>query len=380
MSSRHLAQAVERGDAGEVARWIAQRDFTLVETPEDSDGEGKAALIADVDDCPMLVAFTSESQAALFARAMPELLDADGKLPAFVVYGQSFLANLPEGCGVLLDPETDDCVVIPPDLIDAVRAAGDGTRSVPATLTGQPDLPLKPLATVQIEIPDRRLTPLQEQVFDWLESRGFRPARWLPAPDTDRELRPAEEIASRLMALSAVFSWVSAPKEAVPAERLSKYIQQNHLRRWLTDEEAAILTQPRAKAREAHLDGIGWKLENMWPLAWILGYEAEPTIEASQINTAVSRPMMFEFLPGLDGTVAQLLEKSRVRPAEQVIALEYRFYCAHNAVRGAQLGEEDRVPEGFHPITHGGAVHERRHALTWSLSPGTAWDDTDLST
>jgi hypothetical protein len=25
-------------------------------------------------------------------------------------------------------------------------------------------------------------------------------------------------------------------------------------------------------------------------------------------------------------------------------------------------------------------VHERRHALTWALSPGTPWDETDLST
>jgi|GEM_PF-2765268 len=29
---------------------------------------------------------------------------------------------------------------------------------------------------------------------------------------------------------------------------------------------------------------------------------------------------------------------------------------------------------------HCGAVHERRHALTWSLSPGVAWEDADLST
>ena len=59
--------------------------------------------------------------------------------------------------------------------------------------------------------------------------------------------------------------------------------------------------------------------------------------------------------------------------------MEDLFYCAHDAVRSAQLGGAT-VPIGFHPIDDGGGIHERRHALTWALSPGTDWDDTDLST
>lgn len=42
--------------------------------------------------------------------------------------------------------------------------------------------------------------------------------------------------------------------------------------------------------------------------------------------------------------------------------MEYKFYCAHNAVRSAQLGRAT-VPAGFDTVTHGGTVHERRHAL-----------------
>lgn len=49
------------------------------------------------------------------------------------------------------------------------------------------------------------------------------------------------------------------------------------------------------------------------------------------------------------------------------------FYCAHNAVRSAQLGH-DTVPPGFHAVVDGGVVHERRHALTWALSLGVAWE------
>lgn len=117
----------------------------------------------------------------------------------------------------------------------------------------------------------------------------------------------------------------------------------------------------------------------MWPLAWVLGFDPEPSIESSQIRADITRSMIYDFLPGLGRTVADLLAKAAPRPSEEVIALEYRFYCAHNAVRSAQLGRKT-VPEGFHPAVHGGAVHERRHALTWCVTPDVDWDGMDLST
>ncbi|MCI0742675.1 MAG: DUF4272 domain-containing protein, partial [Gemmataceae bacterium] len=93
----------------------------------------------------------------------------------------------------------------------------------------------------------------------------------------------------------------------------------------------------------------------------------------------ISQAIICSFLPGLDATIEQLVEKAEPRTLEDVIAMEYRFYCAHNAVVSAQLGG-DTVPAGFHPLLHGGAVHERRHSLTWCLSPGVIWSDTDLNT
>lgn len=43
-------------------------------------------------------------------------------------------------------------------------------------------------------------------------------------------------------------------------------------------------------------------------------------------------------------------------------------------------GMTNVVPQGFHPVADGGTIHERRHSLTSVLSPGVAWEDTDLST
>jgi hypothetical protein len=220
---------------------------------------------------------------------------------------------------------------------------------------------------------------LRAKTFADLEALGFRPAASLPLPEMGAPTRPAAEVAARLMALDALFTWVAFPEKSAATDRIKGYIARNGLRGWLTEDEAAILDLPRAEARRSHINDIGWKLENMWALAWALGFEPGPGLEASQIGEDVTRLIFFEFLPGLDGTVDALLAGASPRPAAEVVAMEYQFYCAHNAVRSAQFGG-DTVPEGFHPIIHGGAIHERRHSLSWCVSPEVAWDETDLST
>ncbi len=366
--SESLVQAVARGDASEIAGFIDKQNFTVIEVSEASDGGGKAALTAEVDDFQVLVAFTSKDHAGRFAGATPELLDVDGSMSAFDVTGSALLTYLPEDCGVLLNPESDDCVVLPPSLIEQIKTVVLKQREPQATERESLSERQSPQAQI-----------LRKQVMAFLEDLGFRPARWLPLPDLERQLRPASDIAARLLALAALFTWVSAPESAATSERVRKHIRRSGLGKWLTSEEAQIVSLPRGEVQQAHADAIGWKLENMWPLAWVLGFEAEPTMEASQIDEAISGAILFEFLSGLDDTVEGLVQKLKLRAVEEVISLEDRFYCAHNAVRSAQLGE-NTVPQGFHPVIHGGAIHERRHSLTWCLSPGTAWEDTDLST
>jgi hypothetical protein len=114
-------------------------------------------------------------------------------------------------------------------------------------------------------------------------------------------------------------------------------------------------------------------------LAWIVGFEKAPGLDASQISDEVIESMFFDFLPAWDGNAADFSASARLRPTSEVMYMEYKFYCAHNAVRSAQMGGAT-VPAGFDSVAHGGAVHERRHALTWALAQDDDWDDTDLST
>jgi hypothetical protein len=81
--------------------------------------------MAEVDDFPVLVAFTSEDHAGEFAGAMSDLFDGDEDVPAFVVDGRNLLAHLPEEHGVLINPESDDCHILPPDLVAQVASEID---------------------------------------------------------------------------------------------------------------------------------------------------------------------------------------------------------------------------------------------------------------
>jgi Domain of unknown function (DUF4272) len=222
------------------------------------------------------------------------------------------------------------------------------------------------------------LSPVRKRNLARLKRLGFKVAPSLPLRDAGRELRSPLEIASRLMALDAVSCWVVEPAGMTASEKLKGYVARGGFGKWMTRSEKAIFKLPRAKANHQHVDTIGWRFENMWPLAWALGFGAEPAVDGEEIATKTVRAIVLKFLPGLRFGPADLAAKARPRSVGAVVAIEDLFYCAHNAVRSAQLGGKT-VPKGFHPVANGGVIHERRHALSWCLSD-EGWDDVDLST
>ncbi len=87
------------------------------------------------------------------------------------------------------------------------------------------------------------------------------------------------------MALDAVFTWVSQPK--VENEKVRSYAARSHLANWMTPEELKIWKTARPRAHEEHGGDIGWRLENMWPLAWILGFRLVPSFDGEMIEQGV---------------------------------------------------------------------------------------------
>ena len=71
---------------------------------------------------------------------------------------------------------------------------------------------------------------VRNQTLAYLDYMGFQCARWLPAPDMSRRLRPINEIAGRLAALAGLFAWASAPKEVMPNSFIAEYFKKNSTR------------------------------------------------------------------------------------------------------------------------------------------------------
>ena len=182
-------------------------------------------------------------------------------------------------------------------------------------------------------------------------------------------LRPQGEIEARFAALHALVIWVAAPAGTVDDKGMQKRALTGALSVWVTEEEKEIFRLSKAEANEKYLDSIGWQMENMWALGWVLGYHTQPELRG-QLQGELARDLVFKF---------GLSDERSLRSFEEVRDLEDLFYCTHNAVRGAWLGGKT-VPEGYDSFTDGREISERRHALTWCLSPGVSWDKTDLST
>lgn len=161
------------------------------------------------------------------------------------------------------------------------------------------------------------------------------------------ELRDPDEIAARFLALNLLFTWVVAGEDEVPAEEITTMLEEHGLNDFLTDDERASFDQSRDEAHDDGRETIGWKLENMWPLAWALGFEREPSTDGEMIDEATTQAMLFEFAARL------LAEAPRPRSAEEVA----------------------RLADAFQEAPPNDVIAERLHALVWCLSPETDWDE-----
>ncbi|SEB87318.1 protein of unknown function [Tenacibaculum sp. MAR_2009_124] len=204
---------------------------------------------------------------------------------------------------------------------------------------------------------------------------GFRPSNSLPT-EFERKLRPSIEIAQRLNAIKALVLWLMVPQENLESDIIINFIEKNDLKGFMSEEEKEILNGSRddEQARNA----IGWKFENAWSLAWYFGY-TEPEITGQMMSGEQMQEIMQDFSCPLDENIVNWTKNKQTLSESELLRKEDLFYCLHNAVRSAQLGRKT-VPKGFDPMGNGGVIHERRHSLTWMLSKGLNWEETDLST
>lgn len=117
-------QAVSAGDLDQVREAMFSGEFVLLSTSksEDEEDQNVGALTAEIDEYEVLVAFTSEDNAKLFVQEMGELFAEDESVDGVVVEGKAMLDYLPDGYGLLVDPELENTSVLDPTMIAAINA------------------------------------------------------------------------------------------------------------------------------------------------------------------------------------------------------------------------------------------------------------------
>lgn len=205
-----------------------------------------------------------------------------------------------------------------------------------------------------------------------LRSLGFDPVAWMPLREHRATLRPNDEIALRAVALAALAVWITEDELRAPSGEVRAHVARGRLLDGLGADERALLESPRGSA--SHDDPI-WDAVGM--LGWALGLAYEPSADGAPMPDDARADLVRWLYRGGDVHPAALA--TRTRSADEVVPLEDLFTCAHQASRLAQLG----LPVGTRPARARAADHVRievrRHALTWTLSPGASWDEVDLA-
>ena len=130
-----FAEAVLRRDVATLWDCLRGREFLLISVQEEDDPDSEeevGALTADVDGHPALVAFSSQENAEAFISAVDDLFDESDEVEGFFVPGEMLLDYLPDGYGMLFDPETDDAVLVDEslagELLSSQAADDEGTE------------------------------------------------------------------------------------------------------------------------------------------------------------------------------------------------------------------------------------------------------------
>ena len=109
-----LVAAIEAEDKSAILDWIRGEHFTLVSLSNDE--ESLSAMILETEEFPALVAFLNSEHAEQFVDSISDQIEGE-EVDLFEVAGEDLLVPLSSEFGLLINPESDDAVMIEPTLL-----------------------------------------------------------------------------------------------------------------------------------------------------------------------------------------------------------------------------------------------------------------------
>lgn len=181
------------------------------------------------------------------------------------------------------------------------------------------------------------------------------------------EIRPAQEVARRSLALFAVVGTALG----VPRDEVISWLRTEGLWGALTPHEVAYLDQTNPP-RKAHIN-FGWQSERLIVLLWALGMIEELSDSATQCDTSVFKSV----LPPFARTSTRAFIAQATLIGEDRLWNQAELYLEdHWKARDAQLHERP-MPAGIDIEI----VQERHHAINWITGyEGLPWDEVTTDT
>jgi len=222
-------------------------------------------------------------------------------------------------------------------------------------------------------------------------SLGFRPPTPLPHDSLSLRtttLRPLADIRLRMNALCGLVLWcgphslIDIDSASVRQSYGSISARQELWGSHFTPEESVWFSTARESLSPEVCTSVGWRMESMWALAWVLGFPLRPPHIGRASGSVCINLLRFASHPTPSNPNPSSSPNpsspnpNPVRSSEAVAGVLDVFEVLLAAVRRAEThAEMCCVPERFHLVSDGRAVRERCCALRWALSPGMCWDE-----
>lgn len=121
-----LVDAIADRNVSQIRTLISEADFFVISVSEHEQEEEEveiAAMTAEIGEFEALVAFTTEDSIGNFVNQRGDLFAEQERIDGVMVEGAMLLEYLPEGFGLLIDPESESATIIDPALAEEVAAS-----------------------------------------------------------------------------------------------------------------------------------------------------------------------------------------------------------------------------------------------------------------
>lgn len=188
----------------------------------------------------------------------------------------------------------------------------------------------------------------------------------LTEEESDIKIRPAKEIAERILILTYLNYVSEVPEER---EKVVNFLQTNLLWDSVSPDEKDLFEKPELTQQEEV--NISWRSEAIWLLLWTIGKVEKLQLPIEQVEVSEIVSNLPEFL----SDPKDFIKNVAIRPTTEILDILDLTYRLHWAARDANLKRKP-IPANLSLSI----IMERHYAINWVTFYADEWDEITTDT